>query len=242
MTLQNIASERPLTAPVPFPPARAALARAIDALYIALKRRDQAQRPINGLDRVAAVAASATTEALRAEIARLHAVHESDIVRWVEVGAKGPRPKPPTELLDAERRLGEIGVAGSAAEEQLSIAREGYLGAVERTRAAEQQRDAAVWCAATEAAESVIDEMRKAVAIVLRGESMLRGLVSALRAEGHRDPRNDNAALAAAEKIERSIATVRQTPISAEPDGRARDFLRELRSDPRAELQPIASA
>jgi len=246
MTLQKSdlsdLDDRPITSVPPLPPARAALARAIEALFVALQRRDQAQQPISGLDRVAAVAASATTEALRAEIARLRAAHDADVSRWVEAGAKGPRPKPATELLDAERRLGEIGLAGSAAEEQLSIAREGYLGAVERTRAAELERDRAVWSAAVETAESVVDEMRQAAAIVLRREALLRSLVSALRGEGDRDPQNANPALAAAEKIEKAIARVRETPINAEPEADPREFLRDLRCNPRAELRPVASA
>ncbi len=239
MASQKPVSDKCLTLePPPLPPARAALARAIEALDAALRRRDQALRPIRGLDRVAAAAKAATLGALRDEVARLRKAFDAEVAGWVAAGAKGERPVPPAELIAAERRLGEIGVAGAEAENQLAIAREGYVGAAERAKAAEAARNLALGPAAVEAAEAVLDEMRTSVASVMRRDALLRSLVSALRDEGHRDPQHGHAALAAAEKIERAVGALRRTPASTQTMPHGRVFLSALRSDPRAELGP----
>jgi hypothetical protein len=101
---------------------------------------------------VLAAATCREADELRAQVARLRKADEAEIHGWVGAGAHGARPAPSTELLAAERRLGEIAGAAGVAEAEISIAQEGYAGAAERARHAMQERDRALWPAMIEAA------------------------------------------------------------------------------------------
>jgi hypothetical protein len=220
----------------PLPPARAALARAIETLDVACRRMEQAQHPVNRLDQIMAAATCREAADIRAEIARLRETHEAEVAGWVDSGAQGTRPTPSAELLAAERLLGEIAEKVRQAETEIPIAQEDYAAAAERTRNAMRERDHALWPAAAEVAEPVLGELEHAIGGVLDIEARLHNLISALREIGHRDPTNGNGALGAAERVEKAIVTAHRRPGAPIDAAIGHSFLDRLRIDPLAEL------
>jgi Rad3-related DNA helicase len=197
---------------------------------------EQAQHPVNRLDQIMAAATCREAADIRAEIARLRDTHEAEVADWVEAGATGARPTPSAELLAAERRLGEI--AGKVAEAQtvIPIAQEDYVAAAERARNVMRERDQALWPAAAEAAEPMLEELEQAIEGVLHLEAPLHSLISALREIGHRDPTNGNGALGAAERVEKAIVTAHRRPAARSDVAIGHSFLDRLRSDAWAAL------
>ncbi len=222
--------------PAPLSSARAALAQTIEALDGAQDRLQRAHAPLREIERIRAAASYREATELRAEIGRLRCAHEAELAAWVDAGAEGARPVPATELLDAERRLGEIAAAADEAGAQISIAQEGYAGAAARVHTATADRDRAVWPAAIEAAAPGLTELGRAVAAVLALEGRLRSLISALREAGNHGGADGNGALAAASAIESGIQGARRMPALARDAGPGRSLIERLRSDARAAL------
>jgi hypothetical protein len=164
----------------PNPPARAALAQAIEGLDRARERLDEAQKAVAALEKIRPAASARQTSELHAEIGR-----PCEITNRFDAGAEGVRPSLPTELQQAERWLGEISAAAATAEERLSIAEQDYIAAANGAREAMRRRDDAVWAAAVEAVAPALRKLGRAVSAVYERDARVRSLISALREIGN---------------------------------------------------------
>jgi hypothetical protein len=149
---------------------------------------------------------------LRGEIARLRAVHEAEINRWVEAGGDGNRPAPAAELVPLERALGAIAAAAREAEVRFPTANDNFGRAAERLRQATRAREQAIWPAAAEAAEPIFGELARAIAAAQSAEARLLSLVFGLREAAMRAGENGNAAYAGAAAIEQRIRSAMPRP------------------------------
>jgi hypothetical protein len=95
---------------------------------MAQDRLAEAQKPLAEVERIRTAARCREAAEFSAEIDRLRRTHEAELAAWVASGAKGARPTPATELLEAGHRLGEIAGAAGAAEAQVPIAQEDMSG------------------------------------------------------------------------------------------------------------------
>jgi hypothetical protein len=101
----------------PLPPAKAALAHAIECFDRARERLDEAQRVLTGMENLRAPVGSREAGELRAQMGRL-----CEITTWLNASAEGVRPSLPAELDRAEQWLSEVAAAAATAAERLSIA------------------------------------------------------------------------------------------------------------------------
>jgi hypothetical protein len=99
----------------PLPPARAALARAIDCFDRARERLEEAQRVLTGMESVRVPVSGREASELRAQMGRL-----CEITNWLNASAEGARPSLPAELDRAEQWLSEVAGAAATAAERLS--------------------------------------------------------------------------------------------------------------------------
>jgi hypothetical protein len=173
----------------PNPPARAALAQAIEGLDRARERLDEAQKAVAALEKIRPAASARQTSELHAEIGR-----PCEITNRFDAGAEGVRPSLPTELQQAERWLGEISAAAATAEERLSIAEQDYIAAANGAREAMRRRDDAVWAAAVEAVAPALRKLGRAVSAVYERDAHVRSLISALREIGNRNSETNSGA------------------------------------------------
>jgi len=213
-------ASQPLADPVPtiplepIPPARVALAQAIECLDSARERLDEAQKAVAALEQLRPAASARQTSALHAEIGRL-----CEITNRLDAGAEGIRPSLPTELQQAERWLGEISAAAATAEERLSIAEQDYIAAANGAREAMRRRDDAVWAATVEAAASALRKLGRAVSAVYERDARVRSLISALREVGNRNSETNSGAFAATSLLKppSTRSAVRQLKPSTSP-------------------------
>jgi hypothetical protein len=213
----------------PLPPARAALARAIECFDRARERLEEAQRVLTGMENLRVPVSGREAGELRAQMGRL-----CEIATWLNTSAEGARPSLPVELDRAEQWLSEVAGAAATAAERLSIAEQDYVGAADAAREAMQQRERAVWAATVEAADPALRKLNRVVTAVYRREGRLRGLVLALREMGNQS--GETGALAAAEAIETTLYAIRRRTASAADPVEGRALIDRLRSDPRASL------
>src|SRR5687767_15074971 len=92
----------------PLPPARAALARAIEQLWQAQNQLEKALEPLSEFDRIRAATTATEATALRAEIRRRHEVHAAEVAAWISGAGNEDRPVLPLEVFEAERQLRQI--------------------------------------------------------------------------------------------------------------------------------------
>jgi hypothetical protein len=214
-------------------PAQAALAGRIAAVQNALRDLDAAREPIAALDRIKAGAIVGEADALRGEIEQRNRDHASAVDAWIASGARGERPTPSADLIDLERRAGEIAAKAADAAPKLARAQGDLAAASDRVRATSLERDAAIPGAAVDAAANELASLESAVMRVLVIEAKLRGLADALRvaASGGGTPY-----LAAANKIEELVALAKRRPAAERDPTPGRRLLEELRTDATAAL------
>jgi hypothetical protein len=212
-----------------FPPARAALALAIECFDKARERLDEAQRALTGVEHLQAPVNSREAGELQTQMRRLY-----EITHWLNASAENTRPSLPAELSRAEDWLGEVATAAATAAERLSIAEQDYARAADAAREAMRQRERAVSAATVEAADPALRKLSRAVTAVYRREGRVRGLVLALREVGNRS--SETAAFAAAEAIETALHAIRRQTAQAPDAAQGRSLIERLRSDPRASL------
>lgn len=231
--MTNCNSETPPAEPLT--PARAELARLIALLDAAVTAAERARQPV---DRLAAIKSRATAleaEELRHELDRLRQQDAAAIRAWLEGGAVGPRPNPSAKTLAAERRYAELTRAAKEAGSTLPVAEHTLDEALRQLKALTMERDCAVLAASVEAAKPVLTELERMIADACALEARLWSLIDALRQIGW--TANDaTAALSAAERIEKAVATVRRRrgDLGNRPDGRR--LLEALKTDPAAAL------
>lgn len=213
--------------------ARARLRTAIDTVQRALREVDAAREPIAALDRIKASAVVGEAAALQSEIERRNHEHTAAVASWISSGARGARPTPPADLVDLERRAGEIAAEAAAAAPKLAQAHDNLAAANDRLRAAGIERDAAVPAAAIDAAGSALAELETAIMRVLRIEAKLRGLADVLRlaASGGGTPY-----LAAANKIEELVQIAKRRPTAERDPVPGRQLIERLKVDASASL------
>jgi hypothetical protein len=101
----------------PLPPAKAALAHAIECFDRARERLDEAQRVLRGMENLRVPVSGREAGELRAQMGRL-----CEISNWLNASGEGVRPSLPAELDRAEQWLSEVAAAAATAAERLSIA------------------------------------------------------------------------------------------------------------------------
>lgn len=218
------------------PPARAALAEAIAAVIRAQHDLEVAEKPVERLARARAAVTLGEAAALRAEIPRLRAAHESELDVWLDAGGSGERPELPAELKPIELALGKIAAAAREAEARFPTINADHVTAAERARNSVVERDRALWPASVEAADRTLRDLGQAILGVQSAEGQLFGLVSALREAAARAGDDGHGALAAAAKIEEQIIAARRHGAPRIDPTRGRSLIERLKLDPLAEL------
>jgi hypothetical protein len=213
----------------PLPPARAALALAIECLDRARERLDEAQRALTGVEHLRAPVNCQEAGELRTQMGRLY-----QITRWLNASAEGARPSLSAELDRTEEWLSEVASAAATAAERLSIAEQDCAGAAEAARDAMLQRDRAVWTATVEVADPALRKLSRAVTAAYRREGRVRSLVLALRAIGNQS--GESGPFAAAEAIETALHAIRRQTAEPADTVQGRALIERLRLDPRASL------
>lgn len=214
-------------------PARAALAHAIAVMRAAQERLEIANEPYVAVDRMR-VAAAREEAALHAEIQRLHEAHAAAMAEWIAAGASGERPALAAAAFDAARRLAALGAEAHSADHIVAAVEQDYRRAAGAARDAMRERDAAAWPVAVEAAEPLLDDMRRAMSAALAVDARLRGLVLALRAVGDRDAESRAGAYNAAFALEARLAAVLCPPRLPPDAAPGRALLDRLLGDPAA--------
>jgi hypothetical protein len=215
----------------PLPPARAALAQAIEGLDRARERLDEAHKAVAALEKVRPDANARRTGELHAEIGRL-----CEITNRLDAVADGVRPSLPGELQQAERWLREITGAAATAEERLAAAERDYVAAANGAREAVAERDRAVWAATVEAAGPALRKLGRAVSAAYERDARVRSLITALREIGNRNTETSSGALAAAFTIETALSAIRRQTAQGVDTALGRSLIEQLHSDPIASL------
>lgn len=215
----------------PFPPARAALAEAIDALQAPRERLDETHKVLAAIEAPPAALTSRDAGELRADLTRLH-----EITNWLGVRGGEARASLSRELKHAEDWLGEVAAVTATAEERLSRAEQDYTAAAHAARQAHLERDRAVWAVTLDAAGPALRKLGRAVISAHRREARLWSLVVALREIGHRNTETNSGSLHAAEAIERAIKTVRSQMVPGVDPVDGRSLIERLQTDPLAAL------
>jgi hypothetical protein len=236
MPMEKCKSASVSTDELPLPPARAALAHAIEQLWQAQHQLEKALEPLSEFDRIRAAATAAEANALRSEIERVHEMHAAAVAAWVGGAGDGDRPVLPSEVFEAERKLRQISADAEAAKVIVAIAEEGSAGAAERVKKSMQVRDSAVWAATVEASEPLLHKIEGIMGTAGELNARLQGLVVVLREIGNRDPVIGRGAMSAAEAIESRVVKLRQFPLAKPETAPARALIEQLKSNPRANL------
>jgi hypothetical protein len=160
----------------PLPPARAALAHAIECFDRARERLDEAQRALTAMEKLRAPVSGREAGELRAQMGRV-----CEITNWLNAGAESGRPSLTAALARAERWLSEVAGAASTAAARLSTVERDCAAAAAAARDAMLQRERAVWGGTMEPARPSPRILNRAMAAAHRREGRLRGLVLALR-------------------------------------------------------------
>jgi hypothetical protein len=185
-----------------------------------------------------------TASVARAE-ATLAACRQADDValgEWiVDRGAASgrPRPQPSAATISAETNLSQLLSEGRAARAALPAKEQALIAAGERTRAAQRERDDALWQVAAEAGLRFVETVfRQRIAEVMQAEAVVAGLIHALMAAA---PKNDGSPddirpLAAAAQITEALQREQQSGQAIADIERGRRLLMRLSTDAAAVL------
>jgi hypothetical protein len=208
--------------------------RALNCASEALKAANTRAAQLEGI-----VARTAPIEAQLSEVRR---AHNEAVGKWIADGCIGDRPVPSVEMVDLERRLGELSIDAAVNFEAARVKSERDEVRIEAQRVGEAvralvvQRSEAVFVAAHEAARTHAEGFTAALNDALAFEATLRGLADELFRIGHSGREGSTVAMSVAGQIiELTTAAKRAAGVQPETASGQR-LLRHLMTDARATL------
>jgi hypothetical protein len=218
----------------PEQPERDRLRNAIERVASLTKALTEASAPITRLSAITGALAAA-----EADLARCRAADDCRLGEWLVTGGEGARPEVSLATLEAERRVAGLARDGAAARAAMPALEASYQQAAAPIRAAQSERDAAVYAVAGEVGMFFVRTIfRQRIAELMATEAVAVGLVRAL---AEASPRNDGSPddprpLAAAALITEALYREQQAGQAVAGIDRGRRLLRALASDSEAVL------
>jgi hypothetical protein len=214
--------------------ARGLLRRAMTALAVVLRAREEAQQPASRLSAIDVAHNKAQEELGQARMA-----DDAELGAWLADGGPAtdrPRPLPSEATLNAERKVGELAKDAAVARGALpaKLAKVEELNA--KVREAQAGRDDAKYIVVMEAAKAYADDVLvPAIAEQMKARAILEGLHTALVIAGN-SAGGDMNALRTAERVREIVNEATGAATAVVNTRPAERLLSALNTDHQAEL------